>query len=54
MITTVLNPIDFKKYGFENKPKYMNLKEYLNGYKEVTAVYFTPTNRRFTVTNRIN
>ena len=54
MKTTVLNPADFKDYNFENKPKFMNLKEYINGYKEVTAVYITETNKRYTVTKRIN
>ena len=54
MKTTVLNPADFKDYNFQNKPKFMNLKEYINGYKEVTAVYITETNKRYTITKKIN
>lgn len=53
MKTQTLNPSDFKDYGFENRPRYMNLKVYNNNVKEVTGVFVTETGNRYVVKNTI-
>ena len=54
MKATVLNTSDFEKYGFSKKPKFMQLEECLNGYKEVTAIFIGLNGRNFfSVTNKI-
>ena len=53
MKTTILNTNDFIFYGFEKKPLFMNLKTYKNGYKEVSAVFTSFSNKTYIITNEI-
>ena len=53
-MTTELNPLDFKNYGFSFKPVYLCLKEYTNGYREAIATYKRWNGQLYTVRNKIN
>lgn len=52
-MTTKLNPLDFKNYGFSFKPIYLCLKEYTNGYREAIATYERWNVQLYTVRNKI-